>query len=184
MAQGKRYALALRLRLLILAKLSGEDRPNGIAEWARWRPSALSELLPLERETLPCANTYREAAGRAVGPAALQQLVSDFLGAQPQAGLSVLLCIDGKTLRGTLNAANPSGVHLLAAYLPHEGLVLMQLAIDAKTNEITVAPRLLKSLDLRGKIVKGDALHTSSCAACCARLHANACGTGQSAQAA
>lgn len=159
-ARGKRYALALVLTLLILAKLAGEDRPAGIADWIRQRGSELLELLPLERETLPCANTYRNVISRAVSPEALQQTISEFLHAQPGAGRSVLLCIDGKTLRGTLSAANHAGVHLLAAYLPQEGLVLCQLAVDEQTNEITVAPRLLKRLDLQGKVVMGDALHT------------------------
>src|SRR5438034_2518257 len=117
-ARGKRYSLALLLTLIILAKLSGEDQPEGIAEWARLRQVELSELLPLERETLPCANTYRAAVSRAVEPEQLQQVLSAFLCSQPQAGLSVLVSIDGKTLRGTLNPLNPSGVHLLAAYLP------------------------------------------------------------------
>jgi predicted transposase YbfD/YdcC len=159
-ARGKRYSLALLLLLIILAKLCGEDRPAGIAAWARQRSEELIELLPLERATLPCANTYRRAVSGAVNPEALQRTLSEFLLAQPTAGQSVLLCIDGKTLRGTLNAHNPSGVHLLAAYLPGEGLVLLQLAVARETNEITVAPRLLQSLDLRGKIVMGDALHT------------------------
>lgn len=158
--RGKRYPLAVLLVLILLAKLAGEDQPHGIAEWARARSAELSELLPLTRESLPCANTYRAAASRAVQAAELQQVVSSFLCSQPQAGLSVLVCIDGKTMRGTLCASNPSGVHLLAAYLPDECLLLMQVRVDAKTNEITAAPQLLKSLDLRGKVVMGDALHT------------------------
>src|SRR5262249_12931075 len=70
------------------------------------------------------------------------------------------LAIDGKTLRGTIAAGVTHGVHLLAAYLPAEGLVLMQLLVERKENEIAAAPRLLETLDLRGKIVMGDALHT------------------------
>lgn len=159
-ARGKRYPLAVLLLLIILAKLSGEDRPNGIAEWARHRQSELSKLLPLTRATLPCANTYRNAASRAVEAEALQSLVSAFLCEQPQAGWSILITIDGKTLRGSWSQEHPAGVHLLAAYVPAEGLVLMQVAVDQKTNEITAAPRVLKCLDLRGKIVMGDALHT------------------------
>jgi predicted transposase YbfD/YdcC len=159
-ARGKRYPLAVLLLLIILAKLSGEDHPRGIAEWARYRQSELSELLPLECETLPCANTYRNAVSRAVEPEAVERLVAAFLHAQPQAGWSVLLCIDGKTVRGSWSPARPAGVHLLAAYLPAEGLVLMQVAVEQKTNEITAAPRVLNCLDLRGKVVMGDALHT------------------------
>jgi predicted transposase YbfD/YdcC len=70
------------------------------------------------------------------------------------------VAIDGKTLRGTISGRNPQGEHLLAAYLPEEGVVLMQLGAGDRENEITVAPKLLKCLDLRGKVVVGDALHT------------------------
>jgi predicted transposase YbfD/YdcC len=159
-ARGKRYPLAVLLLLIILAKLAGEDQPHGIAEWARERQDELIELLPLTRESLPCANTYRNAASRAVKPDELQKLVSAFLRSQPQAGLGVLLCMDGKTMRGTLCPTNQSGVHLLVVYLPDECLVLVQVRVDVKTNEITVAPQVLKSLDLRGKVVMGDAMHT------------------------
>jgi predicted transposase YbfD/YdcC len=159
-ARGKRYPLAVLLLLIILAKLSGEDQPRGIAEWARNRQSELIELLPLTRETLPCENTYRNAVRQAVEPEAVERLVAVFLHEQPQAGSSVLLSIDGKTLRGSWSQERPAGVHLLAAYLPAEGLVLMQVALDQKSNEITAAPQVLKCLDLRGKVVMGDAMHT------------------------
>jgi predicted transposase YbfD/YdcC len=49
-------------------------------------------------------------------------------------------------------------VHLLAAYVPAQGVALMQVAVDGKENEITAAPRVLKALDLQGQIVTGDAM--------------------------
>ena len=57
-----------------------------------------------------------------------------------------------------LAADPPRGLHLLAAYLPDEGIVLMQVAVAGHTNEITAAPHVLKMLNLQGKIVTGDAL--------------------------
>jgi len=36
----------------------------------------------------------------------------------------------------------------------------MQVEVDRKENEIVAAPRLLAALDLRGKIVRGDAMLT------------------------
>ena len=36
-SQGLRYPLAVILVLMVLAKLSGEDTPSGIAEWAQYR---------------------------------------------------------------------------------------------------------------------------------------------------
>ena len=83
-----------------------------------------------------------------------------FCGALPNVGHSVVVSIDGKTVRGTIPAGACRGQHLLAAYLPQEGIVLLQVAAGAKDNEISVAPTLLGSLDLRGKVVTGDAVHT------------------------
>src|SRR2546427_268624 len=70
------------------------------------------------------------------------------------------LLSDPRDPRGNIAAAARQGVHLLAAFLPGEGLVLMQVLVENKENEIPAAPRLLQTLDLRGKIVMGDALHT------------------------
>jgi predicted transposase YbfD/YdcC len=66
--------------------------------------------------------------------------------------------LDGKTLRGTIPPGKTQGVHLLAAYLPSEGIVLFQVEVGSKGNEIVAAPRVLKSVDLKGKIVTGDAM--------------------------
>lgn len=54
-----------------------------------------------------------------------------------------LVTIDRETLRGTSSPERPRGEHLLAAHLPQEGVVLRQLAVGAKENEISMAPELL-----------------------------------------
>jgi predicted transposase YbfD/YdcC len=159
-AKGKRYSLALVLLLMILAKLCGEDTPSGIAEWARLRSKRLVKFLQLERETLPCHNTYRRVLSGAVDLVELQQVTRRFLTTGLNQGQSVLVALDGKTLRGTIPKGESKGVHLLAAFLPLEGIVLMQVAVDSKENEIKAAPRLLQTLDLRDKVVRGDALLT------------------------
>lgn len=158
-ARGKRYQLAQICVLTTLAKLSGEDHPLGIAEWAQVRYNMLGPLLGLPKR-MPCHNTYRRVLGQGVTATDLQHQVSAFLQASCEAGLSVLIAIDGKTLRGTIPKGQSQGVHLLAAYLPAKGVVLMQVAVESKENEIVAAPRVLASLDLRDKIVMGDAMHT------------------------
>ena len=61
-------------------------------------------------------------------------------------------------MRGTITANKPEGDYLLAAYMPGAGIVLMQVLIKAGDGELTVAPEVLKALDLKGKVVTGDAL--------------------------
>ncbi len=159
-ARGKRYALPLLLVLIVLAKLSGEDRPSGIADWVRHRRARLARALGVGLARAPHHNTYRRVLARAVEPAELDAAVGAFFGALPRVGTSVLISIDGKTIKGTIDAEDPHGQHLLVAYLPREGVVLMQLPAGHQDNEIGVAPALLRCLDLRGKVVAGDALHT------------------------
>jgi hypothetical protein len=159
-AKGKRYPLALVLLLTVLAKLSGEDTPYGIADWARHRCEVLARVLRLKRKTMPCHNTYRRVLAEAVDVDQLQEVTSEYLQERTSSGTRVLLTLDGKTMRGTIPSGENQGVHLLAAYQPDEGIVLMQVEVGSKENEITTAPRLLAALDLRGKVVRGDAMLT------------------------
>src|SRR5918997_2072107 len=62
--RGRRYALAVVLTLLLLAKLAGETTPSGIAQWARRRAEWLCDVLHLRRRRLPCANTYTAIAAK------------------------------------------------------------------------------------------------------------------------
>jgi hypothetical protein len=68
--------------------------------------------------------------------------------------------LDGKTMRGTIAKGEKAGVHLLSAYLPEGSVVQGQIEVRSKENEITAAPRLLARLNLKGKVVSGDAMFT------------------------
>jgi predicted transposase YbfD/YdcC len=158
--RGVRYSLAVILVSMILAKLAGQDKPKGIAEWVRLRKEFFIRLFELRRSAMHHAVTYDLVLDKGMKAYDLEQLVQEFLTSLPNAGRSVQITFDGKTLRGVLSADPTRKLHLLAAYLPQEGLVLFQVAVDSKTNEITVAPDLLKRLNLQGKILTGDAFHT------------------------
>lgn len=157
-ARGLRYRLVTMLVLTILAKLGGEDCLRGIAQWVAWRKEELAELLGLVKPQAPHHTTYGRVLGHAVGEEDLGRVVRGFFAQAPGAGQSVVISVDGKAIRGTIPAGRSEGVHLLAAYLPEEGWVLLQVEVGSKENEITAAPRLLQSLDLRGKVVTADAL--------------------------
>jgi predicted transposase YbfD/YdcC len=156
--RGVRYPLAVALVFIILAKLAGEQEPRGIAQWVALRKDLLREALLFDRDTTPAAITFSRILGQPVDVTELQQAVSRFLLSRPRADQAVEISLDGKALRGTISAGQRHGLHLLAAYLPDAGVVLMQMEVGAKENEIVAAPRLLKSVDLQGKIITGDAM--------------------------
>jgi len=75
-------------------------------------------------------------------------------------GLQNVVAIDGKTLRRSFDrAAEQSPLHMLHAWSVGQRLLLGQLAVDVKSNEITAVPKLLELLSLKGCIVTADALN-------------------------
>jgi predicted transposase YbfD/YdcC len=70
-----------------------------------------------------------------------------------------VIAIDGKTLRRSHNhKAGLGALHIVSAWATRNGLSLGQQATDAKSNEITAIPELLKVLMLKGCIVTIDAM--------------------------
>ena len=79
-------------------------------------------------------------------------------GAAP--GAAGVVAIDGKVLRRSFDrASGTSALHMVSAWGCEQRLVLAQVATDAKSNEITAVPALLRLLSLRGTTVTADALH-------------------------
>lgn len=70
-----------------------------------------------------------------------------------------LIGIDGKSLRGALEAA-ASPVHLVNAFCHDNKTVLAQCAVADKSNEITAVPKLLDMLAVKGSTITTDAMHT------------------------
>jgi predicted transposase YbfD/YdcC len=67
--------------------------------------------------------------------------------------------LDGKTLRQTRRRTQRlKALHVVSAWAGQTGITLGQVAVAAKSNEITAMPQLLKLLDLRDKIVTTDAM--------------------------
>lgn len=157
-ARGLRYRLVTVLVFILLAKLAGQDHLRGIAQWVRQHALHLATFLALAKVQAPHATTFSRILGQAVQPEEFQAVIRQFFARSPQVGTRVQIALDGKTMRGTIPAGHTRGVHLLAAYLPDEGWVLFQVEVGRKENEIPASGRVVKCLDLRDKIITGDAM--------------------------
>jgi predicted transposase YbfD/YdcC len=163
-ARGLRYPLALIVTVAVLAKLAGYSRLEDVADWAKLRAHELHLLFATKRAQMPHHTSWSRILGQAVDVAELERLAQQ-MSAPPQLGelpdrCSIEVALDGKTLRGTIARGQTRGVHLLAAYVPQQGVVLLQVAVDGKENEIVAAPVLLGQLDLTGMLITGDAMFT------------------------
>lgn len=159
-AKGKQYPLSELLLLMLLAKLGGQHNPSQIADWVAYRMEELQRMRVLPQAKAPCHMTYRRVLQDIVDAEQLERLVSSYAQGSMVCGEEVVLSIDGKTVRGTIRAGESKGVHLLAVYVPQRGLVLAQVAVGRKENEIKLAPQLLQQVSLSGMIVVGDAMQT------------------------
>lgn len=158
--KGKRYTIGILLMVVILAKLCGQDTPYGMAEWAKERVVELQKLFGYHRQVSPGNKTVQRLTATSLEDKTLQGATRRYLHQTYGGQRSVLVSIDGKTLCGAIPQGKTRGVHLLAAYLSAGGVVLLQVKVCQKENEIVTAPILLQQLDLSERVVCGDAMFT------------------------
>jgi predicted transposase YbfD/YdcC len=76
-----------------------------------------------------------------------------------------ILAVDGKRVRGAIDR-DGNAPHLLAAATHEQGLVLAQIDVHHKTNEIPMFTRLLDAVNIAGMLITADCLHTQRKHAC------------------
>jgi len=158
-AKGRQYSLVTLLVIIFLAKLAGKDKPDEIADWAKNHAVELSGLLELKRQQMPSHSTIRRVFHTTLEEAEFDRMAQEY-NQQEQTGAGKVLSMDGKALRGTRVADQERSDQVLSLYDVDDQLVLAQAAVDTKENEIVAAPRVLEQVEIAGKVITGDALHT------------------------
>jgi hypothetical protein len=149
------------LAIAICAIIGSARSFAAIAEWGQRASQNLLRRLNCRRNpTTKCFCAPSEPTIRrvlqSVNAEAVDQALSGWLCSL--AGEEEAIAIDGKVIKGARQNGQP--VQVLSAFSHQQGVVLGQQTIDSKTNEIPMLPTLLGSLDLNGKVVTADALHT------------------------
>ncbi len=127
-----------------------------IAKWGRVNEPFLRTFLELPHG-IPSHDTLTRVFA-ALKPAALQEVLVPWL-LEKRGVIGEWIHVDGKTLRGTrCQQRKLKALHVVSAWAGQSGLTLGQVAVAAKSNEITAIPELLNLLDLREKIVTIDAM--------------------------
>lgn len=154
---GRRHPLGAILGLAVYAMLCGARSLYAISQWGRDQGSEVSQALGFTRERTPCVSTLHLVFSR-LDRECFELVLGRWLQGR---GLKVgeAVAVDGKTLRGIHGEQLP-GVHLVAAYAHQAGIVVGQQAVGEKENELGALPGLLSQLDLRGRVVTGDAQFT------------------------
>lgn len=155
--KGKRYSLTTLLMIVIMAKLCGEDTATGIADWAKNRKTELVEILGLKRSTMPHHNTYRRLLAYVIYQEEIERLVGEH---HQQGTYGEIYALDGKAIRGVRKKDEPASEYVLSIYDVQQGKVMSQVEVGRKENEISKASEALKLVNISGKVLTGDAMHT------------------------
>ncbi|WNO62402.1 ISAs1 family transposase [Streptomyces sp. AM2-3-1] len=164
--RGIRHGLVYVLALAACAVLAGATSLLAISEWAADAPPPVLDRLGARRcpltgiRPVPCETTIRRTLAR-LDADALDRAVGAWLSdRRPNPTVRRAVAVDGKTVRGAARADGRK-IHLLAALDHAHSLVLAQMDVGAKTNEITCFQPLLESVSgLAGTVVTSDAMHT------------------------
>jgi predicted transposase YbfD/YdcC len=141
--------------IALCAVIAGAQDWQQIETFGRKRRDWLGRFLELPNDT-PAHDTFERVFDR-LKPQAFLACFRDWVRAVSAALRIEHIAIDGKTLRGS-GSATLGPLHLVSAWATAQHLSLGQVAVDAKSNEITAIPLLLELLDLNGALVTIDAM--------------------------
>jgi predicted transposase YbfD/YdcC len=141
--------------IALCAAIAGAQDWQEIETFGRKRKDWLRRFLELPNG-VPSHDTFERVFDR-LQPRAFQACFREWVRAVSEALRIKHVAIDGKTLRGS-GSAKLGPLHLVSAWATAQRLSLGQVAVDAKSNEITAIPALLELLDLKGALVTIDAM--------------------------
>lgn len=154
-----RHDLHDMLMIGLLTIISGGEGCSDMAIFGREKEDFLRRFLRLEHG-IPSHDSFSRLF-RNLDTSGLQDvLLRLVMGWSERLGDDVI-AIDGKALRRSFaDASRRSPLHLVQAFASEAKLVLGQVRVSDRSNEITALPILLDLLDIDGRTVTVDAMHT------------------------
>lgn len=154
----RRYLLCDIILLAVSAVLCGNEGWEDIAEWAEGMFEHLEPLLVQPQHGTPSADTFRRVFAR-LSPEGFERCFVAWTKALQASSQGQFIALDGKALRGSFAQGwKRTPIHMVSAYASDHRLILGQLQVESKENEIVALPKLLELLDLRHTTVTIDAI--------------------------
>ncbi len=145
------------LTIALCAIICGADGWEDIAEFGDAKYDWFHRFLALSNG-IPSHDTFGRVFAR-LDPEQFQASFRRWIQTVAQRTNGQIMPIDGKTLRHSYTPGDPkSAIHMVSAWATHNRLVLAQVKVDDKSNEITAIPALLELLAIAGCIVTIDAM--------------------------
>jgi predicted transposase YbfD/YdcC len=142
--------------IAIASVICGADGWNDMEEFGKSKEGWLRSFLQLPNG-IPTHDTFNRLFS-ALNPEELEKCFVEWTRSVVHLCEHEVIAIDGKSMCGTRDASNKSIVHMVSAWADRNHIVLGQVKVDEKSNEITALPRLLDLLVIKGCIVTIDAM--------------------------
>jgi predicted transposase YbfD/YdcC len=156
----QRHELDEIIMIALMSTLCGAETCVDMALFGRSKEPLLRRFLRLPGG-IPSHDTFSRLF-RLLDPSAFEACFARYVTALAER-VEGVVAIDGKTARRSFDRRNGRGpLHLISAWACEQRLVLGQLRVDDKSNEIPAVPELLAMLALDGCIVTADAMHCQS----------------------
>lgn len=157
----KHHQLLDIILIAICAVICGAEGWVEVEAFGKTKKKWLKTFLPLPHG-IPSHDTFGRVFA-ALDRAEFQRCFLEWVQAVNVLTAGQVVAIDGKTLRRSHDQRQgKAALHLVSAWATANRLVLGQVVVAAKSNEITAIPELLQVLDLRGCIVTIDAAGTQT----------------------
>jgi predicted transposase YbfD/YdcC len=153
----RRHLLIDIMVIAICAVICGAESWKDMQLWANAQQSWLERILELPNG-IPSRDTLRRVISR-LNPEEFQACFLRWMKGLSRATDGQLVALDGKTIRRSMDSASDQKpLHVVSAWAAEQHFCLGQIAVDAKSNEITAIPQLLKLLELKGALITIDAM--------------------------
>ena len=157
MERTKKHALFDIVTITICAVIGGADNWVEVAEFGQSKETWLRGFLDLPNG-IPSHDTFGRVF-RLLDPQQWQDGFLSWVETITQAAKGQIVPIDGKALRRSHDKKlGAKAIHMVSAWASESRVVLGQVKVDKKSNEITAIPALLEMLTLSGCIVTIDAM--------------------------
>lgn len=154
----KIYPLKTLIFISISAVVAGAESFTEIEEFAEQKADWLKKYVELPEDCTPSHDTLNDLFRR-IEPDEFQNCFINWTAELCNITAGELIAVDGKTLRGSYDKYDgKSAIHIISAWACSNELVLGQLKVEDKSNEITAIPELLDALAISGSIVSTDAM--------------------------
>jgi predicted transposase YbfD/YdcC len=155
--KNKLHSLVDILVLALCAIIAGCESAVDMEEYGKQKEAWLRKFLRLPHG-IPSHDTFSRVLA-ALDPRRFHDAFVHWVQALHEGTAGQVVSLDGKTLRRSFDKAKSLGpLHVVSAWVADNRLVLGEVAVDSKSNEITAIPKLLEILELSGAIVTIDAM--------------------------